>query len=327
MSLSRPSYRFALSPRWLLLHLLVVVSVIVMVNLGLWQLRRLDGRRAANRVIDARLAEPPVPLAELVSSTLGDQSVSETIFRRVTVAGEYRSEDEVLVRNRTLNGAAGYWVVTPLVLHDGTAIAVNRGWIPVALADSGDKSSYAAPNGAVSIQALVRETERRSGLGVADPASGRLDTLSRLDVDRLDAQVPYDLLPVWVQLEQQDPSQGNGVPVALPLPERNDGPHLNYAGQWFIFATLTVIVYPLVLRQIARSRSGIAIPAGQQGDVAADNKPTSSPITKAAPAGDHLLSVQSGSRRVDGVVMSGSDAPDPANPGMPNIGEHEAGRG
>ena len=42
----RVSYRFALRPKWILSHLFVVALVVLMINLGFWQLRRLDQRRA-----------------------------------------------------------------------------------------------------------------------------------------------------------------------------------------------------------------------------------------------------------------------------------------
>jgi cytochrome oxidase assembly protein ShyY1 len=45
----------------------------------------------------------------------------------------------------------------------------------------------------------------------------------------------------------------------VPEPELGEGPHLNYAGQWFIFATLTAIVYPLLLRRVARNRAADAV--------------------------------------------------------------------
>ena len=44
------------------------------------------------------------------------------------------------------------------------------------------------------------------------------------------------------------------MPEPIPKPELDEGPHLNYAGQWFIFALLTIIVYPLLLRRVARRR-------------------------------------------------------------------------
>jgi cytochrome oxidase assembly protein ShyY1 len=41
----------------------------------------------------------------------------------------------------------------------------------------------------------------------------------------------------------------------LPRPELGNGPHLSYAGQWFIFASIAAIGYLLVLRKVARSQT------------------------------------------------------------------------
>ena len=62
------------------------------------------------------------------------------------------------------------------------------------------------------------------------------------------------LYPISVDLTSQDPAQIGLLPVAIPPPVLDEGPHLNYAGQWFIFATLTVIVYPLLMRRLARNK-------------------------------------------------------------------------
>src|SRR5690606_1234437 len=57
--------RFLLRPLWLLSHLLVLALVVTMVNLGFWQLDRLDQRRDRNAVIEARQELPSVPVGEL----------------------------------------------------------------------------------------------------------------------------------------------------------------------------------------------------------------------------------------------------------------------
>ena len=44
-------------------------------------------------------------------------------------------------------------------------------------------------------------------------------------------------------------------PSPCRLPTLDEGPHLDYAGQWIIFATLTMIVYPLLLRRTARHKA------------------------------------------------------------------------
>lgn len=57
--------RFLLRPRWLLSHVMVVVLVVTMVNLGLWQLRRMDERSERNDLIAGRQAEPIAAVDEL----------------------------------------------------------------------------------------------------------------------------------------------------------------------------------------------------------------------------------------------------------------------
>jgi hypothetical protein len=65
--------------------------------------------------------------------------------------------------------------------------------------------------------------------------------------------------------------------VLVPTPELSDGPHLGYAGQWFIFALLTVIVYPLLLRRVARNKAAARRAAepgeGDDGTDAGDGVP------------------------------------------------------
>ncbi len=67
----------------------------------------------------------------------------------------------------------------------------------------------------------------------------------------------------------QDPAQAAGVPVPIARPVLDDGSHLNYMGQWFIFATLTCIVYPLLLRRTARNKAAEAAQAAFDRDEAA----------------------------------------------------------
>jgi surfeit locus 1 family protein len=109
----------------------------------------------------------------------------------------------------------------------------------------------------VTVTGIVSATEERTGLGPADPAEGTLTDLARVDVGRLGRQVHEPLAPVYVTMRAQEPVAGT-LPVPVTPPVLDDGPHLNYAGQWFIFATLTCVVYPLLLRRTARQRAADA---------------------------------------------------------------------
>lgn len=250
--------RFLVRPSWLLRHLLVLVLVVVMVGLGFWQLRRHDERREQNALVEARQEEPVVPVEDVLEPGTPADEVGQLAYRRVRATGTYRVDEQVLVRNRSFNGAPGSWVLTPLVLDDGTAVVVSRGWVPL----DADLERAEPPDGEVTVDGYVQETQERGSFGPTDPAEGTLADLARVDVERLGQQVDEQLLPAWVQLAEQAPAQAEPVPAPVPLPEPDAGPHLSYAGQWFIFSTIAAVGYVVLLRRSVRRRAA----AGEGSD-------------------------------------------------------------
>jgi cytochrome oxidase assembly protein ShyY1 len=108
-----------------------------------------------------------------------------------------------------------------------------------------------APTGQVDVVGLVRKTEQRGSFGPKDPRTGTLTNLARVDVARVQKQVSERLDPVYVQLQSQDPAGGTR-PAPVDPPALDEGPHFSYAVQWFIFATVAIVGYPLILRRRAR---------------------------------------------------------------------------
>ena len=137
-------YRFLLRPAWLLSHLAVLLLVITLINLGLWQLRRLDEKQALNDTIESRSDEPVVDIGELIAADADYGAGDSVDYRSVSANGVYQADDEVLVHNRTLDGSPGRWVLTPLLLADGTAVVVNRGLDP--LCDDARRGRGPKPN-------------------------------------------------------------------------------------------------------------------------------------------------------------------------------------
>ena len=258
-------YRFALKPRWLLSHLLVLVLVVVMVSAGLWQLRRLADKRDFNALVRARSDVAAAPVSEVLPASAGFTDDEDVVFRAVTASGAYLADEQVAVRNRTFEGKAGSWLLTPLLLDDGSAVVVNRGWVPLQ-AGLEIQPEWAPPEGRVRVEGLLVATQTRGRFGTTDPADGRLDTLARADVGRIQRQVDQDLVPAVLQLDTQEPAQPGDFPVAVGPPELSEGPHLNYAGQWFIFTTIALVGYPLILRRVARNRAADEERADEDGD-------------------------------------------------------------
>ena len=247
-------YRFLRQPKWLAFTALVLVLVVVMLNLALWQLRRLDERRDRNDRVAAALAATPVPI--------GDGDLSE--WTSVTATGTFDADQQVLIRNRSYQGQPGYHVVTPLQQADGSALLVNRGWIPLE-GDDGELDVPPPPTGEVTVTGHVRPSQRKGRFfSPTDPAEGRLDQLYRVDIPRIAQQAPYPLLPVYVELTSLDPpadaadeadsaSSAVTLPVPIPPPDQDDGPHLAYAGQWVLFAACAVGGWVIVVRRRARA--------------------------------------------------------------------------
>lgn len=237
-------WRFARRPYWLLSHLFALAVVVSFVGLGLWQLSRLEQRREANDLVAERSERPPLSVA----SALAEAPPDDLDYVAVADRGSFVAEEQVVVRNRSQWGAAGSWIITPLRTASGPTVLVNRGFVPDVMVEAAE---VPVPAGTVEVSGYLRRTQERGSFGPTDPAEGRLSSLARVDVARIDQQVPDDLAPVWLQLAQQEPVPESGLPVPVPLPELGGGNNLSYAVQWFTFAVLGIVVYVLLLRRRA----------------------------------------------------------------------------
>ena len=252
--------RVLLRPRWLVAHALVLVLVVVMVNLGLWQLRRLDERREANAAV-LRGARTTADLDATLSADADEVGVAT--YRRVRVRGTFDPSRELLVRFRTNDGLPGYDVVTPLVTRPGVAILVNRGWRPLEI------EGTATHQGEVVVIGLLRADE-------GDPVrlardDGRV-VVSALHSAKLASAVGYDLYPGWLQLAT--PDDPSSFPQPLPSPDPSDGPHFTYALQWFAFAIIAVVGWFFLARSSARRRAaGTTVLGGRSPHIHGDLPP------------------------------------------------------
>ncbi len=243
-------FGFVRRPKWIAGHIIVVVSLIVFVMMGFWQLRRLDDRRDFNSILTSRTAEGARPLDDLLAQYGPSQDDLE--LRYVVATGTYAPDEEIIVLAKSYNGVSGNHVVTPLYLGDGRAVMVDRGWVAIDL-DRPGMSEFAPPEGAVDVYGVLRKTEVRGSFGPTDPSEGILTQTARVDLQRIDQQVRGDVVQVYIQLQEQNPASAGDVPALVALPEPSEGPHLGYAVQWFLFALVTAVGYPILLRRTSES--------------------------------------------------------------------------
>lgn len=254
------SWRFALSPKWIIRHVLVAALVATMVSLGFWQLRRLDEKRDHKAVVEARQELAIAPVLDVVPAAAAPDSseVEAVLYRSVEATGTYDGAASVIVPNRTYSSAPGAWVLTPLDLDGGGTLIVNRGFI--GFDRDGELVAPAPPAGTVTVDGLLFPNQERERFGAGGPSDERLAEMPRVDLPRYATRLGRDVLPAYIQLVSSEPAElpaaaGAAELVALAPPEPDEGPHLSYAVQWFLFTAIAAGGYALLLRKVAIDRA------------------------------------------------------------------------
>jgi surfeit locus 1 family protein len=246
-------YRFLTRPGWIVFHVVVLLLVILMLSLSAWQFRRLDERRSFNREVRERTSAPAQPFDTVVPPGTTIDGARPEEWKTVTLVGTFDPTAQVLIRNRSLDGAPGYHVLTPLKRPDGTAVLVVRGWVPLSTSNSETPDVPPPVAGTVTVEGRVRPTQNPGALASRDPADGVLATVARVDIPRIQQQTPYPLAPAYVEMSAATPAPTAALPTLVPLPELDDGPHLGYAVQWIIFSICAVIGWFLLVRKSAKA--------------------------------------------------------------------------
>jgi surfeit locus 1 family protein len=219
---------------------------VVLIGLGVWQLERLQWKRALIAEMNRNMAQPPVSLDAALS--LGDAAE----YRPVALDGRFDNRLEVYVFATGPQGAPVYHVLTPLRLDDHRVMLVDRGVVPLALRDPSSRPG-SEPVGQIHIVGIWRTADRP---GVFTPAP---DTSRRIwyarDVAGI-ARIEHLTLAAPAIIEASASPHSVAWPKAgqtrVDLP--ND--HLQYAITWFLLAGALVVIWFAFHR--ARGRFGSA---------------------------------------------------------------------
>ena len=243
--------------KWIITTLLVLLGTALCVRLGIWQLDRLEARRAFNAQVQAMRRLPALNLDQDESDSIQDME-----WRAVQVSGRYDFENQIAIRNQYYGSQYGYHLLTPLLFDPstfasvagqaGTAVLVDRGWIPADGNSAPDDWRKYDEAGEVNLSGQIRLGQGKPAIGgVADalPENGAgLEIWNNADVARIAGQLPYPILPVYIQLDPDPQDIEPPIPFQ-PEIELTEGPHFGYALQWFTFATILFVGYPFYLRK------------------------------------------------------------------------------
>lgn len=218
----------------------VVIAVLLaalFVRLGLWQLDRRHERQARNALIAGRLDSAEVDVAALPRDS------ATARFRRVRVTGSADYEHELIYAARSYRGSPGVNFLTPVrIAGKDTAVIVNRGWVYAPDGVTVDEAKWRDRDS--TFTGYVEELPSTAGASYAS----RPRVIARLSYDAVAKAVPYPVAPVYVVVLGDSAIAPDRL-ARLTVPPLGEGPHLNYAIQWFAFALIAIAGAGVVVKQ------------------------------------------------------------------------------
>ena len=246
--------------------LLAVVGA-TCIALGIWQLNRATERRAIASSIQQGQA---MTALDLNGSAPDPVNIKNWIPAKVK--GQWRGDLSVLLDNRNLEGRPGLWLATPLVMTDGRAVLVLRGWFARPLGDqkapvvattpdiqqlSGELAEHVPRM--FELWSSSRASSNNFGFKPQALASAQMDSIDTAKLQRvqnlslaeLSDQSGLNLLPVVLL---QTSASNDGLIRVWPKPSVDADKNTGYAMQWFGFATICLIALLAMAWRIRRNR-------------------------------------------------------------------------
>lgn len=216
------------------------------VSLGNWQLRRAAEKIELQRVAELSHNAPAVP----IGTDPADPAALEN--HHISARGVWLSERSIFLDNRTHDGQAGFYVLTPLqLLGAGGPAAIHllvlRGWIARDPVDRSRLPTLHDSSAPVEVDGLAeRQIANSLQLGSA-VEEGRI--WQAVTLDRFAAWSGLKLQPLVLR---QDSQAADGLIRAWPQPGNDVARHRAYAVQWYgmaLAAAAMWIYYALVRKR------------------------------------------------------------------------------
>lgn len=223
---------------------MVLLLLVLMINLGFWQLRRYHFKQRLLSQYQQNIAAAPLQWQDFL--------LEKPLFSRVVVSGNYDNDKTLLLDNRWHNSVLGYEILTPFKIDD-KYLLVNRGWIA-----AGDDRHYLPPIktivGEQTLQGYVVKPEK--GFMIGDNIESPFEWPLRIQQIRMKSIAQATGLTFYPYVLRLLPETANPQPLirewqlVTVTPER----HLGYAIQWFAMSLTLVIVYLIFLRRNERGK-------------------------------------------------------------------------
>ncbi|MCT2007264.1 SURF1 family cytochrome oxidase biogenesis protein [Micrococcus lylae] len=249
-------FRFLRTAPWIFGFVVCILFAFACHHLAQWQIdRRIQVMNQINRVLE-NYDDAPVPFADAPVDDFQDDDE----WTPVTLSGEYLVEDTLVVRNRPRAGRPGYEVLVPFKTEEGAVVVVDRGWLPIGNSPGRPDSIPAPAEGQQEIEVRLRPGEPTLD---RDAPEGQVASIDLRQIGRVTGLEVADRAYGEMVSESNDPGER---PRPLVQPTLDEGPHLSYALQWYLFALMGFGVWGYMAYTRARNDRDDLEDAAEAGD-------------------------------------------------------------
>ncbi len=217
---------------------LTLAMLTVLLGLGAWQVERLAWKEDLLARMAERRTAPPLTLASAADIAGLEQAAHD--FYPAVLQGRFGDRAVfwfTQIENKPSGldrwDSAGYHMLVPFFLQDGSALLVDRGFIPARLIDI---PAPPPPQGAQNLAVILRWPDGRGAFDNDDDAARNLFYVR--DPEAIGAHWQLDLPPVLGEAALANEAWPRGGQTRFSMPNN----HLQYAVTWFGLAIVLVIV-------------------------------------------------------------------------------------
>lgn len=219
-----------------------IISVIILLSLGTWQVVRLQTKLSLIAKIEERIQLKPVALPFDESLDL-----TEWEYRQVILSGQWLHDEEryLFTGPKYMRGKIGYDILTPMKLTDQDVILVDRGWVPFDKKAQSQRTDTLISGGDIQIVGMIHKKEHP---GLFTPKNDESKNMwFWIDVSAMLKGIVHSPEAEEYYIRQVAPDDADNVVPSLPIlgdkkvKYRND--HLQYAITWYSLAIILIIVY------------------------------------------------------------------------------------
>ena len=217
--------------------ILITLTFLGLVSLGFWQLDRADEKQTILNAIVLAQSSPAKPLKP--------ENINSKEHYKVLLNGYFDSDKQFIYDNQIVKSNAGYYVLTPFILNNDSAILVNRGFVPW-YGKRDEIIDIVIDSHPRTIEVGLIKPQKRIQLKKQDVDTSFPILIQSLDLEQFSLLSGYQFVPMLAQL---DVNASDGFFRQWKPFYGSVDKHLGYALQWFLMALVLLIVSLRLLRK------------------------------------------------------------------------------